>query len=179
MILIEREALLTVLSRPPLQSGCDDEDEYVLVNQPKSAESPSLVSKLRPSTSFDDDCCSLTSTVCSDEPRKVSFSGNDNVHIVDRLYQDESLSQHFYSYEDTQRFRSEYRLERKLAAELDVDPSSHEEELSGLFATTDQQGRHHISRVVVLHNDKIKTFGNQADDCFDNDSFWSGSITWY
>jgi hypothetical protein len=73
-----------------------------------------------------------------------------------------------------------------LAAELDVDPLSHEEELSGLFATTDQQGRHHISRVVVLHNDKIETFGNpehqsqsNPDDFFDNDSFWSGSITWY
>jgi hypothetical protein len=100
MIIIEREALLTVLSRPPLQSNCDDEDEYVLVTQPKEP----LVSKLRPSTSFDDDCCSLTSTVCSDEPRKVNFSGNDDVHIVDRLYQEESLSQHFYSYEDTQRY---------------------------------------------------------------------------
>jgi len=82
------------------------------------------------------------------------------------------------------RFRSEYRLERKLLAELDVDPSSHQEELSGLFATNDQ-GRHNISRVVVLHNDKIETFCNpeqaesSPDDFFDNDSFWSGSITWY
>lgn len=84
------------------------------------------------------------------------------------------------------RFRQDYRLERKLLAELDVDPSSHQEELSGLFATNDPTvGRHDISRVVVLHNDKIETFGNpeqsisNPDDFFDNDSFWSGSITWY
>ena len=86
----------------------------------------------------------------------------------------------------TQRFRQDYRLERKLLAELDVDPSSHEGELSGLFAANDLGlGRHNISRVVVLHNDKIETFGDTGlsnsvpDDFFDNDSFWSGSITWY
>lgn len=84
------------------------------------------------------------------------------------------------------RFRQEYRLERKLLAELDVDPTSHQEELSGLFATNDPVGgRHNISRVVVLHNDKIETFGNpeqsvsNPNDFFDSDSFWSGSITWY
>eukprot|EP00545_Synedropsis_sp_CCMP1620_P010209 CAMPEP_0119012540 /NCGR_PEP_ID=MMETSP1176-20130426/6878_1 /TAXON_ID=265551 /ORGANISM="Synedropsis recta cf, Strain CCMP1620" /LENGTH=185 /DNA_ID=CAMNT_0006965521 /DNA_START=90 /DNA_END=644 /DNA_ORIENTATION=+ len=185
MIIIEREALLSVLSRPPLHLSCEDEDEYVLVSQPKGSEPP-LVCSLRPSTSFDDDMCSLASTACSElseEPRKVSFSGENEIHIVERFYQDACLSQHFYSYEDTQRFRSEYRLERKLLAELDVDPSSHQEELSGLFATNDQ-GRHNISRVVVLHNDKIETFCNpeqaesSPDDFFDNDSFWSGSITW-
>jgi hypothetical protein len=51
--------------------------------------------------------------------------------------------------------------------------------------------RHRISRVVILHNDKLETFFNpdhtpvekkavpSGDDFFDNDSFWSGSITWY
>lgn len=54
-------------------------------------------------------------------------------------------------------------------------------------------GRRRISRVVVEHNDNLETFydfndmsnplhegdtsGN--DVFFDNDSFWSGSITWY
>lgn len=60
-------------------------------------------------------------------------------------------------------------------------------------ATTNGQspvGRHSISRVVVLHNNKLKTFFNPeeeiqkeepvgGEDFFDNDSFWSGSLTWY
>jgi len=83
------------------------------------------------------------------------------------------------------RFRQEYRLERKLLAELDMDASSHHEELSGLFESSRDptECRHHISRVVVLHNDKIETFSPSEDqdvnNFFDNDSFWSGSITWY
>lgn len=96
------------------------------------------------------------------------------------------------------RFRQEYRLERKLLNELSIDPASfpidNAEELSALVATTSggQAGRHRISRVVVLHNDKLETFFNpdetpvvikkklrSSNDFFDNDSFWSGSITWY
>ena len=90
-------------------------------------------------------------------------------------------------------------MERKLLSELDVDPATapdNIEELSNLFATTDEaSGRHFISRVVILHEDKIETFRNpedalktdsvstvteqNSDDFFDNDSFWSGSLTWY
>lgn len=93
------------------------------------------------------------------------------------------------------RFRQEYRLERKLLAELDVDPETHpvdQEELSALFENSSATSidRHRISRVVVLHNDKLETFLNpeqqqhyqespQGDDFFDSDSFWSGSITWF
>ena len=53
--------------------------------------------------------------------------------------------------------------------------------------------RRRISKVVVEHNENLKTFydsdqnlaspvsgGASFDDVFfDNDSFWSGSITWY
>jgi len=59
--------------------------------------------------------------------------------------------------------------------------------------------KYDISRVVVMHNDTLKTYddsvfhvrnsetvtnGNKKfktsnEDFFDNDSFWSGSITWY
>jgi hypothetical protein len=103
------------------------------------------------------------------------------------------------------RFRNEYRLERKLMS--DVDPrdladSQSRASLSSRFVTPPT--RHSISRVVVVHNDKVETFvsssqdlifaaGSQsssavatspsddarANDFFDNDSFWSGSITWY
>lgn len=77
------------------------------------------------------------------------------------------------------------------------------DDLSKLVASTeagqqkDEGNRHRISRVVVLHNDKLETFMNPtsssdgeafsegnlrmegAGEFFDNDSFWSGSLTWY
>jgi hypothetical protein len=61
------------------------------------------------------------------------------------------------------------------------------------FLAVEPSGRRRISRVVVEHNDNLETFydfsdlanpihkGDAAvnDVFFDNDSFWSGSITWY
>jgi hypothetical protein len=92
------------------------------------------------------------------------------------------------------RFRQEYRLERKLLNELAADPESvsiGNQDLDEHAATQPSAVRHRISRVVILHNDKLETFFNpdhspvekkvepSGDDFFDNDSFWSGSITWY
>lgn len=138
----------------------------------------------------------------------------------------EEVGELFYSSEQTQRFRQEYRLERKLINELAIDPESFptgQEELSKLISGSASSSpsssslaiRHRISRVVVLHNDKLETFVNpgdgsscpaddidslpslptpsqlfsdyqseEADEAeptafFDNDSFWSGSLTWY
>jgi hypothetical protein len=144
-------------------------------------------------------------------------------------------------------FRQEYRLERKVLNELSIDRDTFpvdDEELSSLVAASNTSpssssnsssnkhnittlggsSRHRISRVVVLHNDKLETFFNNLvsdspqedtvdspsllmttdsinDSCgssscstsltspssstdggdffFDNDSFWSGSLTWY
>jgi hypothetical protein len=85
-------------------------------------------------------------------------------------------------------------MERKVLSELSVDPDTFpvdHEELSALVATSCSQpsGRHSISRVVVLHHNKLETFftppvkvavpQGSSDAFFDNDSFWSGSITWY
>ena len=82
-------------------------------------------------------------------------------------------------------------MEKKLLNELSINPEEfpvdENEELSELISSSCSQptGRHSISRVVVLHNDKLKTFYTPpspqscTDDFFDNDSFWSGSITWY
>jgi len=96
-------------------------------------------------------------------------------------------------------------LERKLLSELSIDPETFpvdDEELSNLVAaTTTTNSRHRISRVCVVFNDKLETFCNPSDskqstalfgseneastsdeipsDFFDNDSFWSGSLTWY
>lgn len=91
-------------------------------------------------------------------------------------------SLYFYS------FRQEYRLERKLLNELSADPetlSLDEKDLAALVspATTTSPQAYRISRVVVLHDNKLETFvdenADDVDDFFDNDSFWSGSITWY
>jgi hypothetical protein len=103
----------------------------------------------------------------------------------------------------SQQFRQEYRLEKKLLSELSIDPETFpvdEEDLSNLVAATactNGAGRHRISRVCVVYNDKLETFCNPSDsikastaslcsqnddipsDFFDNDSFWSGSLTWY
>jgi len=85
------------------------------------------------------------------------------------------------------RFRQEYRLEKKLLSELSLDPETcpvDEKDLSAMVATSPSSHAYRISRVVVLHNDKLETFVDQKKDAevdgfFDNDSFWSGSITWY
>jgi hypothetical protein len=151
--------------------------------------------------SFDDDCTVTTASSSAasslDDDKRVTFADSLVTEVLFRPRTPrEEISNLFYSCEETQRFRQEYRLERKLLAELDVDPETHpvdEEELSALFASSLQaSGRHRISRVVVLHNDKLETFLNpdaevslkqskapEGDDFFDNDSFWSGSITWY
>ena len=90
------------------------------------------------------------------------------------------------SFINQNRFRQEYRLERKLLSELSVDPETFnldDKDLAALVSPTAQQA-YRISRVVVLHDNKLETFVDEhkeanVDDFFDNDSFWSGSITWY
>jgi hypothetical protein len=82
-------------------------------------------------------------------------------------------------------------MERKLLTELSLDPetfSVEDKDLSALVNAPPGSPAYRISRVVVLHNDKLETFVDQEQvkenhhhvhDFFDNDSFWSGSITWY
>jgi hypothetical protein len=85
-------------------------------------------------------------------------------------------------------FRQEYRLERKVLNELSIDPETFpgdEEDLSNLVSAatssptsstvvSSRDGgsphRHRISRVVVLHNDKLETFFNYPEaDCGSGD----------
>jgi hypothetical protein len=168
--------------------------EYALESTPKGSHVPLYL--LRPSSTFDDECCSLASTSYSssssffseDETRRVTFSEDNEVHLVERIYLQENLNEHFYSHEDTQTFRRESRLERKLLAEVGANESSHEGELQDLFQNNNDlsNNKHEISRVIILHNDKLKTFCDprkqyreNTNDFFDNDSFWSGSMTWH
>jgi hypothetical protein len=100
------------------------------------------------------------------------------------------------------RFRQDYRLERKMLSSLNVDDAA-----AFLDESTDESTclRRHavvsgsqscrlssapmkrsISRVLILHNDKIESFSDSyctnnacASDFFDTPEFWSGSITWW
>jgi len=95
------------------------------------------------------------------------------------------------------RFRQDYRRERRLLQQANtVDPTVRNKEEERLNESN-SRGRHSISRVVVLHNNTLETFYDDqyklstivnyqatpddkpTDDFFDNDSFWSGSITWF
>jgi len=146
----------------------------------------------------------------------------------------EDLSLLFYTCQETQRFRQEYRLERRRAAE---DEAACQEALTSCSeggvnsllpswsysnrgadtmsaqdsCSLEPIGKHRISRVVVMHKNTLETFVDQelsvtlnsqlgdfnsvntsnhpnttssttktaSNDFFDNDSFWSGQITWY
>lgn len=229
-IRVEREALLTVittspslasnaatttsLSSKPCNPCIQEDDAFVIVDSV-----PSKPFLIRGST--DDDVASLctlstssddSSTDISTLERRVSFAP----HLVTDVWTRErtlaqDVSNLYYSSLETQTFRQEYRLERKLLSELSVDPDTFpvdDEDLSNLVAATtcgSNSGRHRISRVCVVYNDKLETFCNPVDfdtsgvkqqstkpldshfsssndipsDFFDNDSFWSGSLTWY
>jgi hypothetical protein len=190
-------------------------------------------SDLIPESTGDDDLASLcslstsSSSSCdfssdaSNVERRVTFASQTVTDVWTRektLPKD--VSNLFYSAAETQTFRQEYRLEKKLLSELSIDPETFpvdDEDLSNLVAATTStngsgNGRHRISRVCVVYNDKLETFCNPSDlqlnnkdttqpstascnsqhaDCnksdsssipsdfFDNDSFWSGSLTWY
>jgi hypothetical protein len=93
----------------------------------------------------------------------------------------------------------ERKLLTTLTSDLSIDPDTVEnEDLSALFAASSPpSGRRRksgISRVVVLHDDKLETFCSpndednyvedeapkeMSDDFFDTPEFWSGSITWW
>lgn len=224
-IKVEREALLRVITRARTNASYDepisiaDEEDYLLVDFQKpalrsvAATAGPLVESL-PYSLYDDESSvyTLSTTSLSEADsselieRRVSFAEDLVTEEWTREYTPkEEISNLFYSTEETQRFRQEYRMERKLISELSIDTESmsvDNEELSELVASSCQTpsntGRHRISRVVVLHNDKLETFFEPdqnlkeskpvqeyrkavptSNDFFDNDSFWSGSITWY
>jgi len=214
-IKVEREALLRVLTREPLgfSSLCDnpsisDDGEFVLVDIPKPFMGEDCyVKSLRGFACDDQSLCTVSTDSLSDDStasieRRVTFSTPLVTDEWTRPWTPrEDIADLFYSSEETLRFRQEYRLERKVLNDLSIDPTFpavQNGELSTLIGTctTSSQSsfRHRISRVVVLHNERLETFLNpnevptplpqpkepeSVDDFFDNDSFWSGSLTWY
>lgn len=149
-------------------------------------------------------CSSASSFSRGGPDRRVSFAAPlvTEVHFRARTPEaDKPLL--FYSEKETTRFRQLYRQERKSVEvseeEGDVQIVTEDPfyaEAGGVpFASTVEPScdRRRISRVVVEHNDSFETFydfndlantlhkgGAASNDAFfDNDSFWSGSITWY
>eukprot|EP00978_Attheya_sp_CCMP212_P010033 scaffold24032_cov49-Attheya_sp.AAC.3 len=147
-------------------------------------------------------CSSVSGASSCSSDRRVTFSSSLVTCVRTRpRTMAEDVPSLFYTVEETQRFRQEYRAERKIQAELDADPATQSkdetDELWSSDAYSSFGGRHRISRVVVMHNDTLKTFFDddmmmtplpkeipqkgapEGMDFFDNDCFWSGSITWY
>eukprot|EP00579_Thalassiosira_antarctica_P007949 CAMPEP_0201880114 /NCGR_PEP_ID=MMETSP0902-20130614/10811_1 /ASSEMBLY_ACC=CAM_ASM_000551 /TAXON_ID=420261 /ORGANISM="Thalassiosira antarctica, Strain CCMP982" /LENGTH=216 /DNA_ID=CAMNT_0048408083 /DNA_START=61 /DNA_END=711 /DNA_ORIENTATION=+ len=145
----------------------------------------------------DEDCISLSScssaSLCSRRSveRKVSFAEHLVTEVNTRpRTRDCDKRLLFYTQSETDRFRQVYREERQSLSPDNVQPDSSDKEPP----SSESSARRRISRVVVEHNDSLATFydqddlspyslpkgGASMDDVFfDNDSFWSGSITWY
>lgn len=197
-IKLEQETILRVLERPPQLRERLSSDDLPSSTVSSSATTAIDVSRMscgecrKPLVPLDDDTLSTTS-VSSDEDssfdRRVSFCEDIVTEVWTRPFTEkEDIARLFYSAEDTTRFRQEYRLEKKLLSELSIDPdtcSVDEKDLSAMVSTEPSGQAYRISRVVVLHDNKLETFVDQTkeeedvDGFFDNDSFWSGSITWY
>lgn len=196
------------LSLPPMLKcnnnidGDDDDDDESRRSSLCSTISTSSI------TSFDsewhDDCSFTIIEHDNDSSERVATGG---VSFAPRLVTDvrtrertapEDVPKLFYSGLETQEFRRQYHLEKRLLRELSIDPETFpvtggDEELSNLVAEAASRrrrthNRHCISRVVISHNNTLESFFGPAisddsrdDGCcdFDSDSFWSGSLTWY
>lgn len=180
-------------------------DDILRIDEPQDSEDES-------SLNDEFSISSYSSSILLDhdsDRRTVQFADDLVTEIRERpRTPEEDVSTLFYSYEETQRFRQEYRLEKKLKSQYNVDTSltslccdtpkfiSKEDPCIDdvMYSNPQKRSRHSISRVVVKHHDAFKTFYSEdssrqslgifdtiprSDAFFDNDSFWSGSITWY
>jgi len=164
----------------------------------------------------DDETCTTVSSCADSTDLRLTSSSSSRGSTVSFAYplvtevktrprtRAEDVSSLFYSCEETQRFRRAYREERKTQHDEDEETISdiHNQETSVDNETcnppTSPVKDHRISRVVVMHKDKLETFIDKtvlkqaplnkvdggdvksaSDTFFDNDNFWSGQITWY
>lgn len=235
-IKIEREALQCITNDSPSCSvPLSGESQVDCVPDPRfkvSDDYPDLEL-----TDIDDSSSvSSYSFSSASADRKVTWSNPlvTEVRTRERTKQEDVRSL-FYSYEETQRFRQEYRLERRRGTE-DESPDDNESCSDEGYCARQSTatgwsrmnfkdncvvppsnlslGKHRISRVVVMHKNVLETFIDEeltasydvnyvsnfnttgatgtdseltvvtdaktaSDDFFDNDSFWSGQITWY
>lgn len=230
-ISLHQDAVLYVLSRAPqspyfptaYQIQPPDDDAEIDVRPAKDDQIVLVpISPFRALQVPQEQCRSTN----DDSLRDVRTSGSRRVSFAEPLVTDVRTRPHthpddvgalFYSYEETQRFRQEYRMERQMKEDLEDDPATVSTSSTRTQTSEDDLSssswqplgrRHHISRVVIRHhetlatfydssshekkhrNDSLSTVGSgdsdmdttqqeQEESFFDNDSFWSGSITWY
>jgi len=182
-IKIEREALQCITNDTPLctvSMGGEQQVDHI----PES--------RLKDSTSYPE----LDLTECDDDSSVSSFSFSSsttersvtwaNPLVTDVRYREPTKATEvkglFYSYEQTQRFRQEYRIERRRAAEEEAasnEPKINNQDVSlnipastrwSLNSTRNSyamntnnenaraMGKHRISRVVVMHKNNLTTF---------------------
>jgi len=171
-----------------------------------------LLPVLVPTQALDEDddvpsiCESSLSSSSSDSStysRRVHFSEHlvTEVRFRPRTKAEERARLH-YSFDDIQRFRQEYRMERGHHRNNSSGRRGKllsDEDMSAIFgdlqsSSRKKVNRYDISRVVVLHNNVLETYMDHSmltcntktlsktqerDFFFDNESFWSGSITFY
>lgn len=229
-IKIEREAVLCVTSGASHLPSRDYHNSHrpTLDDSGEStARSPTLVSSLiwgkkpivgnigKPTVSeldqhlpelddTDDDSTISSSSSNGSVARSVTFADALVTEVRTRpRTSTKDIKTLFYSYDDTQRFRQDYRHERKMQSLEDADRGCStrtgedgSNQSKPTTASGDASGNtHRISRVVVMHENTRETFFDKehfkgmfqgtdpcheaSDDFFDNHSFWSGQITWY
>ena len=149
-------------------------------------------------SSYDDnDSIDNISFDSSSKSKRVSFCNTLVTNVKYRpvtKHSDKSLL--YYTTAETDRFRQMYREERYRCSIKHIQngglslEEGEEEEGEEELSSPIYQSRRRISRIVV--NPKKSSKGgsfyddfpsyileNDENDNFDNDSFWSGSITWY
>ncbi|GFH51375.1 hypothetical protein CTEN210_07851 [Chaetoceros tenuissimus] len=217
-IKIEREALQCITNDVPICSPLDESINQVdRIPEARCKEDQLPFPEMELTDDDDSSVSSYSFSSASSGERRVSWSDSLVTDIRTReRTRPEDVSLLFYSYEETQRFRQEYRLERRKAAEeaANVQCTQLSNEKASIFpdsssawsssnivdncAANPSAGRHRISRVVIMHKNSFETFvdkdifsapsphdnkatvsNSASDDFFDNDSFWSGQITWY
>lgn len=197
------------LIEPSLSSSWHNEAPHHLRSEQCCMVEQEIIPELEDT---DDDCTTVSS--CSTEARSRSY-GRATVTFASVLVTEvrtrpktrpEDVSTLFYSCEETQRFRQEYRHERDEVQDDETTPSEPTPAqtvplLKNGIGHKDESvacGGHRISRVVVMHEDTLETFVDKdmalqqapislgvgdvtaaSDDFFDTDRFWSGQITWY
>ena len=158
---------------------------------PSAVDSLSVPSIARPVTPTPS-CCSASDSSVSSFGSFDSDKSRRRVHFADRIVSDvwtrpytevEEVPKLFYSTKETAEFRQKYRVERKLQQEQ--EEAQDQRPLS-------KRSKHSIYKVVVKFRDTVETyvvddpdgesvkgFGNTKNPVFDNDSFWTGSLTYF
>lgn len=125
------------------------------------------------------------------DSRRVNFSAQlvTDVWTRERTLP-EDIPNLFYSRQETQEFRRQYHAEMDRERELLSLKEETRDDGDSCYNGNGNRCLRRISRVIIEHENKQETFfqfpetprsasSPPSPSFFDNDSFWSGSLTWY